>query len=272
MTNMARATAAVKEFLNIWECGGTASLKLDTSQGGCKVSFTAHLGHPGALLETSPPPTSPSFQPAPTNSPPSGQRYRGPADKQRSRLRAAARQAAATPTAPSVPVPVPANPALNAGASASPSATMLLSTPERPTLTLEMPGSAVLSTSPCAADLPSSPPEAVGSVTPSPVSPIPQSDGAYALPPPAPPSAHSAGDAIGLLPLCPNCEQPMSSSHQCNASSSEVDNVTEKTEMQNVTPARPRRLNMMKFCDNCNTLHQYGFKCPSCHPAKPVPP
>ena len=49
-------------------------------------------------------------------------------------------------------------------------------------------------------------------------------------------------------------------------------NVTEKTEKQNVTPARPRRLNMMKFCGNCDTLHRSGFKCPSCHPAKPVTP
>ena len=58
MTNMARANAAVREFLNIWECGGTASLMLDTTKGGCTVSFTAHLGHPGALLQASPPPTS----------------------------------------------------------------------------------------------------------------------------------------------------------------------------------------------------------------------
>ena len=67
----------------------------------------------------------------------------------------------------------------------------------------------------------------------------------------------------------------MSSSHQCNVddvSSSESDSVIRKTETLNLTPARPRRLNMMKFCDNCDTLHQSGLKCPSCYPAKPVPP
>ena len=30
-----------------------------TSEGGCTVSFTAHLGHPGALLLPTPPPTAP---------------------------------------------------------------------------------------------------------------------------------------------------------------------------------------------------------------------
>ena len=108
---MARATAAVREFLNIWECGGTASLKLDTNKGGCTVSFTAHLGHPGALLQASPPPTSPAcasprFQHAPSSPSSSGQRYRGPADKQRSRVRAADFQAAAEAAAPVLPAPV----------------------------------------------------------------------------------------------------------------------------------------------------------------------
>ena len=140
---MARATAAVKEFLNIWECGGTASLKLDTNQGGCTVSFTAHLGHPGALLQASPPPTSPArasprFQHAPSSPSSSGQRYRGPADKERSRVRAAARQAAAEAAAPVLPTPEPP-----AQAQAAADATALKvvpsppSSPVTPTLGLE---------------------------------------------------------------------------------------------------------------------------------------
>ena len=115
---MARVTAAVSEFLNIWACAGNASLKLDTKKGGCTVSFTANLGHPGALLLPTPaPPVSPSnpesspsstpsplgqryrgpaspcFQPTPSSS--ASQRYRGSGDRQRSRVRAATHQAAA---------------------------------------------------------------------------------------------------------------------------------------------------------------------------------
>ena len=101
ISNMARVTAAVREFLNIWECGGSASLQLDTSQGGCTVRFSAHLGHPGALLQPSPPPPA-----CPPSHPTSGQRYRGPSDKQRSRVRAANREAAAKAAAPpETPVP-----------------------------------------------------------------------------------------------------------------------------------------------------------------------
>ena len=118
MTNTARVTAAVSEFLNIWSCGGNASLTLDTKKGGCTVNFTAHLGHPGALLQptpvppASPTPTSPTSsgqryrgpasprsQPFPTT-PSTGQRYRGTADRQRSRVRAANYQAAAWTAAP----------------------------------------------------------------------------------------------------------------------------------------------------------------------------
>ena len=116
MTNAARVTAALSEFLNIWACGGNATLQLETWEGGCKVNFSAHLGHPGApQIPTPPPPASdspcvpstsstpttsgqryrgptpPRFQSSPTTS---GQRYRGHTDKQRSRARAASHQAA----------------------------------------------------------------------------------------------------------------------------------------------------------------------------------
>ena len=104
---MARITAAVSEFLNIWACEGNASLHLDTSSGGCTVSFRVHLGHPGALLQpTTPPPTSPFPQPTPAT--PSRQRHRGTSDKERSRRRTAAYQAAVRPPVPlSPPTPAP---------------------------------------------------------------------------------------------------------------------------------------------------------------------
>ena len=108
MTNTARVTAAVSEFLNIWACEGNASLTLDTKNGSCTVSFQAHLGHPGALLLPTPAPpvsptssspgqcyrgqASPCSKPTPSSSS-SGQRYRGTADKQRSNVRAANYQA-----------------------------------------------------------------------------------------------------------------------------------------------------------------------------------
>ena len=45
MSNRLRVQAAVSEFLHTWTCGGKASLHLDTSEGGCTVSFTAHFAH-----------------------------------------------------------------------------------------------------------------------------------------------------------------------------------------------------------------------------------
>ena len=142
---MARATTAVREFLNIWECGGKASLKLDTNEGGCTVSFTAHLGHPGAVLQASPPATSPAlactsprFQHVPFSPSSSGQRYRGPADKQRSRARAAARQAAAEAAAP---VPLTPEPPAQAKAAADATALKAVlpppSSPVTPTLVVK---------------------------------------------------------------------------------------------------------------------------------------
>ena len=128
MSNMARVSAAFSELLNMWTCGGNASLQLETKNGECTVSFTAHLGHPGALLLPTPlPPSSPSFQshlPTPSGqrnrgpaspcfptsqmSPTSsGQRHRGTGDKMRSRVRAASHQAAESAAATAQAVPAP---------------------------------------------------------------------------------------------------------------------------------------------------------------------
>ena len=119
MSNRQRVEAAVSEFLHAWTCGGKASLHLDTSDGGCTVSFTAHLGHPGALLLPTPPPAAPIL------------RHRGRADKERNRQRAAAHQAAKRATPPissSAPVITPAATVsvatIPASASAAPSSTL----------------------------------------------------------------------------------------------------------------------------------------------------
>ena len=82
MSKRLRVQAAVLEFLHAWACGCMASLHLDTSEGGCTVSFTAHLGHPGAVLLPTPPPTAPIL------------RHHGRADKESNRQCASAHQAA----------------------------------------------------------------------------------------------------------------------------------------------------------------------------------
>ena len=73
MSKRLRVQAAVMEFLHAWACGCMASLHLDTSEGVCTVSFTAHLGHPGAVLLPTPPPTAPIL------------RHHGRADKESNR-------------------------------------------------------------------------------------------------------------------------------------------------------------------------------------------
>ena len=92
MSNRLRVQAAVSEFLHTWTCGGKASLHLDTSEGGCTVSFTAHFGHWGALLLPTPPPAPASPI----------QCHRGRADRERNRQPAAAHQAAQQAAATSI--------------------------------------------------------------------------------------------------------------------------------------------------------------------------
>ena len=104
MSNRHRVQAAVSEFLHAWTCGGKASLHLDTSDGGCTVSFTAHLGHPGALLLPTPPPAAPF------------PRHRGRADRERNRQRAAAHQAAQRAAEHSS---VPSSPVISSSAAVS---------------------------------------------------------------------------------------------------------------------------------------------------------
>ena len=108
--------ASVTEFLSVWALGGEASLNLTTNKGLATVGFNCTLGHPGAShsIPAFFPPPSP-----PTPSPPSRPRHRGPAEKEKNRLRAARHQAAqvkdsspessAPVTPPSTSVPVTIN-------------------------------------------------------------------------------------------------------------------------------------------------------------------
>ena len=108
MSNRLRVEAAVSEFLHAWTCGGKASLHLDTSEGGCTISYTAHLGHPGALLLPTSPPAAPL------------QRHRGRAEKERNRQRAAAHQAAQQAVTPASSTPISSSaPVISSSATAS---------------------------------------------------------------------------------------------------------------------------------------------------------
>ena len=77
--------ASVNEFIHIWTLGGDASLNLTTSGGLTKVAFNCTLGQPDA------PYSQPCPRPTPTSHQP---RHRGPAERERNRLRAARHQAA----------------------------------------------------------------------------------------------------------------------------------------------------------------------------------
>lgn len=103
-----KVTSAVAEFLSCWAVGGKATLTLDTVNSVTTFSFSNSLhGHPEAPLHPPPPPAAP-----PRNR---RRRHRGPAQRERDRLRAARHQAAkagapppssptaAAPAAPSTP-------------------------------------------------------------------------------------------------------------------------------------------------------------------------
>ena len=87
--------ASLAEFISVWRVGGEASLSLTTRGGNINMSFNLSLGHPGA-----------SFLPSSPTSSSSKPRHRGPAEKERSRQRAALHQASKVPA--QVPAQVPA--------------------------------------------------------------------------------------------------------------------------------------------------------------------
>ena len=239
-TSMARVTAAVSEFLNIWACEGSASLHLDTSSGGCAVKFTAHLGHPGALLQPTPPtPASPSFKPTPEAPP--RQRYRGPADKERSRLRTAAFKAAprhAAATEQSSPIPPAGTAEVLTASTASavsviPGKTAIDGDDNSPLDTAIGDGA---STS-CSAPLP--PPTSVNCVncdsvmTPN----------------------HQCEEPISSTSLASSIQVPSATMGACSATTARVND-------RHMNTAGPRIImNMMKFCATCDSMHPYGAKC-----------
>ena len=96
MSNLACVSGAFSEFLKVWSSGGSASLQLNSSNGGCDITFSAHLGHPGA-----------TFQPSPTPLPTPSYRRRTPADKVRNQKRAAAHQESLSASAPPAEARVP---------------------------------------------------------------------------------------------------------------------------------------------------------------------
>ena len=98
-TNMSRSNsqflgATVHEFMQIWALNGDAILNLTTSGGTVNLDFKCSLGQPGA--PHSPPPSAPSSPPPPAPRRPC---HRGPAEREKNRLRAARHQAAWAKTA-----------------------------------------------------------------------------------------------------------------------------------------------------------------------------
>ena len=77
--------------MTVWAMSGEASLNLSTIGGITTIGFNCTLGKPGAPHFL--PPSTPSH---PSSSPSRKPRHRGPAEKERNRLRAARHQAAQT--------------------------------------------------------------------------------------------------------------------------------------------------------------------------------
>ena len=65
---------------------------------------------------------------------------------------------------------------------------------------------------------------------------------------------------------CSNCEEPMSSTHQCCVAVPSSPSLAQPPAGVKMTfsDGRSRRVNMMKFCDNCDTLFPVATGCQSC--------
>ena len=65
---------------------------------------------------------------------------------------------------------------------------------------------------------------------------------------------------------CSNCEEPMSSTHQCCVAVPSSPSLAQPPAGVKMTfsDGRSRRVNMMKFCDNCDTLYPVATGCHSC--------
>ena len=65
---------------------------------------------------------------------------------------------------------------------------------------------------------------------------------------------------------CSNCEEPMSPTHQCCVTAPCTPSLARPPAGVNVTfsDGRSQRLNMMKFCNNCDTLYPLATGCQSC--------
>ena len=100
------AARTKSQFISVCGQGGEASMNLTTSAGMANVHLNCTLGHPGTPSLLFPLP-SPRAGPA---TPPRRPRYRGPAENEKNRLRAARHQAtepvSSTPTSSIVPASV----------------------------------------------------------------------------------------------------------------------------------------------------------------------
>ena len=184
MSNLACVSGAFSEFLKVWSSGGSASLQLNSSNGGCDITFSAHLGHPGATFQPSPPPpSSPHY------------RHRTPADKVRNQKRAAAYQESLSTSAPSSPSTA------SATASAAVSSYAAATSAPTPTPAVSVPSSAT--------------PLSRRSAT---VKPVVAAVPNVACQPTT--SVKESSSALSLL-NCGNCEGVMSPAHQCASASEE---------------------------------------------------
>ena len=63
---------------------------------------------------------------------------------------------------------------------------------------------------------------------------------------------------------CLNCEAEMTADHQCEKGDPSIGQSTVTSNDRTHDVHRPRRLNIVKFCEICDTLHPSGGKCPTC--------
>ena len=193
MSNRLRVQAALSEFLHAWTCGGKASLHLDTSEGGCTVSFTAHLGHPGALLLPTPPPAQASPIP----------RHRGRADRERNRQRAAAHQAAQQATATPISSSPPVTSTAATASAATPSSSAPVLHPASATVApLITPASASVASIPATAASPIATVSLVSAIPTTPVMTILPATAPVATTPTSP-------SVIRRQPCCTSCGLPV---------------------------------------------------------------
>ena len=85
-TEEAFVLATLKEFVKMWGFGSRALLNLECQEGTVWVKLALQLGHPAALHDVPPPPPG-------QDGPPRRRNKKGPARREKDRVRAAAHRA-----------------------------------------------------------------------------------------------------------------------------------------------------------------------------------